>query len=228
VFVGGYFYDPFFGPYPWWMRDRYPYPYFPIFYNQRADVRLAVTPDTAAVYVDGFYAGVVDDFDGVFQSLPLTPGGHTIELYEEGYRTVRRALYLSPASTFKLREVMERLPAGVASEPPKLAPPVPTPPEGSFIPPVTAQRAPLRSAAPVVAESGARGTLRLHVQPADATVTIDGEPWFSSDGGRFEIELPEGQHRIEVAQTGRTSFIQDFEIRNGETRTINVSLVKTT
>jgi hypothetical protein len=29
------------------------------------------TPKEAAVYVDGFYAGVVDDFDGVFQSLPL-------------------------------------------------------------------------------------------------------------------------------------------------------------
>ena len=25
VFVGGYFYDPFFGPYPWWHRTAYPY-----------------------------------------------------------------------------------------------------------------------------------------------------------------------------------------------------------
>lgn len=25
VFVGGYFYDPFFGPYPWWVRHAYPY-----------------------------------------------------------------------------------------------------------------------------------------------------------------------------------------------------------
>ena len=24
VFVGGYFYDPFFGPYPWWHRTAYP------------------------------------------------------------------------------------------------------------------------------------------------------------------------------------------------------------
>jgi hypothetical protein len=34
--------------------------------------------------VDGFYAGIVDDFNGVFQSLPLTPGGHTVVLYVEG------------------------------------------------------------------------------------------------------------------------------------------------
>ena len=45
----------------------------------------------------------MDDFNGVFQSLPLTPGGHTIVLYLEGYRTVRHNMYLSPASSFNLR-----------------------------------------------------------------------------------------------------------------------------
>jgi hypothetical protein len=25
VFIGGYFYDPFFGPYPWWTRSLYPH-----------------------------------------------------------------------------------------------------------------------------------------------------------------------------------------------------------
>ncbi len=25
VFIGGYFYDPFFGPYPWWPRPVHPY-----------------------------------------------------------------------------------------------------------------------------------------------------------------------------------------------------------
>jgi hypothetical protein len=38
-------------------------------------------PEEAAVYVDGFYAGIVDDFDGVFQKLLLPPGDHTIVLY---------------------------------------------------------------------------------------------------------------------------------------------------
>jgi hypothetical protein len=64
VFIGGYFYDPFYGPYPWWPRTAYPYWYFPV-YDKRAEVRLRVEPEEAedaAVYVDGFYAGVVDDF----------------------------------------------------------------------------------------------------------------------------------------------------------------------
>jgi len=39
----------------------------------RAEVRVLVTPPEAAVYVDGYYAGLVDDLDGFFQRLPLTP-----------------------------------------------------------------------------------------------------------------------------------------------------------
>jgi len=102
VFIGGYFYDPFFGPYPWWGRTAYPYGYFPI-HDSRADVRLSVQPheaQDAAVYVDGFYAGTVDDFNSVFQALPLTPGGHRVALYLEGYRTVVHNIYLRPGSTF--------------------------------------------------------------------------------------------------------------------------------
>src|SRR5687768_16633999 len=69
VFVGGYFYDPFFGAYPWWSRAAYPYRYHPVL-DERAEVRVLVTPADAAVYVDGYYAGVVDDFDGILQRLP--------------------------------------------------------------------------------------------------------------------------------------------------------------
>ena len=122
VFVGGYFYDPFFGPYPWWPRPAYPYPYYPM-YDNRAVLRVLATPENAAVYVDGFYAGIVDDFNGFFQGLPLPPGGHDIVLYLEGYRTVHRRMYLAPGSTFKVHEAMERLPVGDVSEPPTLAPP---------------------------------------------------------------------------------------------------------
>jgi hypothetical protein len=80
VFIGGYFYDPFFGPYPWWPRPWYPHPYSP-YYDMRAFLRLDVKPRNASVYVDGYYAGIVDDFDGIMQSLPLPPGGHEITLY---------------------------------------------------------------------------------------------------------------------------------------------------
>ena len=47
LYVGGYFYDPFFGPYPWWSRPAYPYGYWPIYAN-RAVLRVLATPEDAA------------------------------------------------------------------------------------------------------------------------------------------------------------------------------------
>ena len=45
-------------------------------YDTHASIRLLVEPREAEVYVDGYYAGVVDDFDGIFQRLRVTPGRH--------------------------------------------------------------------------------------------------------------------------------------------------------
>ncbi len=138
MFIGGYFYDPFFGPYPWWARGAYPYSYYPVFDN-RATVRVLAEPKDAAVYVDGFYAGTVHDFNDWFQGLPLPPGGHEVVLYLEGYRTTRDRVYLTAGQTFKIRHTLERLPSGEMSEKPVLAPPVPPPPDGTYMPPRTQQ-----------------------------------------------------------------------------------------
>jgi hypothetical protein len=226
VFVGGYFYDPHFGPYPWWGPGVYPYWYFPL-YGIHASVHILATPKEAAVYVDGFYAGIVDDFDGIFQSLPLPPGGHEITLYDAGYRTVSQRVYLSPGSTFKLHATMERLPAGGVSEPPPVAPAVPPPTEESFVEPRTPPRnqlAPLPQSVPPTVESG---SLVLHVQPASAAVTIDGEPWATSQAGQFAIQLPVGPHRIEVVTPGYERFSTEIQVRAGETTPLNVALSKT-
>lgn len=57
------FYDPLWVPYP------YPYAPYPYAVGTHGDVKLQVTPKQAEVYVDGFYAGVADDFDGAFKHL---------------------------------------------------------------------------------------------------------------------------------------------------------------
>jgi hypothetical protein len=226
VFIGGYFYDPFFGPYPWWPRTAYPYWYFPV-YDNRADVRIQVEPEDTAVYVDGFYAGIVDDFNGVFQALPLPPGGHTIVLYREGYRTITHSIYLRPGSTFRLRENMLRLPPGAPSEPPPLAPPVPAPPPGSYSMPRTAPP-PLTAQAPPAVPTGELATLDIYVQPPNVDVSIDGRPWLSSDEGHFVVDVPEGRHRIEVSKAGYRTFSTEIDAKRGETVPLNVSLVATT
>ena len=52
VFIGGYFYDPFFGPYPWWPRPLHPYWHYPP-YDLRAELRVECRDRAAAGYVDG-------------------------------------------------------------------------------------------------------------------------------------------------------------------------------
>ena len=225
VFIGGYFYDPFFGPYPWWPRAAYGHWYAPVF-DTRADVRLHVRPDEAkraAVYVDGFYAGIVEDFDGVFQGLPLTPGGHRIVLYLEGYRTVTQHIYLGPGTSFQLRATLERLPVGEGSQPPDIAPPVPPPPAGTYRPPVTPPRTP-EPPAPPVSELSEFGTLDLFVQPTSAEVTIDGRRWETSEAGHVVAQLPAGRHRIEVSVPGYEQLTMTVTISEGKALPIKITL----
>ena len=48
-------------------------------------VSLEITPYDAEVFVDGEYAGRVEDFDGTTQPLTLTAGTHRIEVQAQGY-----------------------------------------------------------------------------------------------------------------------------------------------
>ena len=48
-------------------------------------LRLKVKPRDGMVYVDGFFAGIVDDFDGIFQHLHIEAGAHHVEIMADGY-----------------------------------------------------------------------------------------------------------------------------------------------
>lgn len=236
VFVGGYFYDPFFGPYPWWPAYAYPYSYYPA-YDVSAALRLLVTPREANVYVDGFYSGIVDDFDGFFQRLSLPPGGHEVVLYLQGYRTVHQTIYGSPGSTYKLTYTMEKLPAGETSEPPPVAPPVPEPPAGTAAAPRTAPpdgQQPVRisppgtvspPASPAAPEASGFGSLVIRVQPGKTDILIDGDHWQSSDPTeRLVVQVGEGSHHVVIQKSGFRTFSTDIMVKRGETTPLNVSL----
>lgn len=109
-----FFYDPLWYPYPY---PYYGYGAYPLGAPISGDVRVMATPKQAEVFVDGFYAGVVDDFDGTFQRLHLAPGGHAITLHLEGYRTLTQNIYVAPDNTFKLQLNMDRLQPGETSAP---------------------------------------------------------------------------------------------------------------
>ena len=74
-------------------------------------VRIELVPNElrqeAQVYVDGAHAGVVDDFDGIFQRLRLRPGQYEIEIRLAGYRTFRRQVLVSRGRTYRVRHRME-------------------------------------------------------------------------------------------------------------------------
>jgi len=82
---GGY-YGGYYGYYDPWLDGGgyYGQPYVASGYDEGM-LRLKVKPREGMVYVDGFFAGVVDDFDGVFQHLRIEAGPHHIEVRADGY-----------------------------------------------------------------------------------------------------------------------------------------------
>jgi len=69
------------------------------------------------------------------------------------------------------------------------------------------------------------GVLTLRVQPAEADVYIDGEPWGALGGiEELSIHLPAGRHRIELRREGDTVFATEVEIRRGEATPLNIRL----
>ncbi len=244
AYVGLGIYDPFFwggwGP-GWgaWGPGWYP-PFGPAFVGANAgSARIQVTPKKTEVYVDGYMAGTVDDFDGFFQRLDVEPGEHELTLYLEGYETITEKVLFRPGATLDIKHTMHALPAGASSGPRPTAasaPPEPAgPPEagnapmagpdrGRRMPPPGFGRrggAPPRDEAPV----DAFGTLAIRVQPGDATLLIDGEEWEAPEGdGPILIDLPEGPHDVEVRKEGRPAYRRTVQVRAGRTIPLNVSL----
>ena len=122
-------YGPFgpFGPYGYGYPYQYPYPYPYRGYgfSDAAGLRIQATPRETEVYVDGARAGIVDDYDGIFQRLHLTPGEHEITLYLPGFRTWREYRYFGPRSDTKILHTMLQLAPGQPDEPR----PMPAPPQ---------------------------------------------------------------------------------------------------
>ena len=108
--LGYLFYDPWYGGY---YGDPYGYGYggyggyggggggygVSRSYRDTGSLRLKVEPKQAQVYIDGYYVGTVDDFDGVFQKLELDSGGHRVELKAEGFDTASFEVLITPGET---------------------------------------------------------------------------------------------------------------------------------
>jgi hypothetical protein len=226
--------------YPYWGYGGWGYPYY--YYDNDASVRIQGPPREAQVFVDGYFVGIVDDFDGTFQRLRVSPGGHEITLHAKGYRNATERMYLQPHSTYRLRAQLEPLAAGAPEEPP------PTPnPDAVRVrrddrpdmerPPAEPDREPSgppsdrwparEQAEQQQAAQGSRfGTLTLRVQPPDAEVIIDGTLWrgAADESGVLAIQTAAGTHRIEIRREGFVNYVADVNVRASATTPLNVML----
>ena len=101
-YYGGY-YDP-------WYYGGYGYPTYSGSYNDYdGTLRLKMKPREAQVFADGYFMGVVDDFDGMWQRLHLQPGPHRIEVRGEGYETLMFEVNLQPDKTITYTGELKKL-----------------------------------------------------------------------------------------------------------------------
>jgi PEGA domain-containing protein len=61
-----------------------------------AQVKIDVTPERAAVFLDGAFAGSVSDFKGVGKAMLIAPGKHKIKIDLAGYRPFETDVDLLP------------------------------------------------------------------------------------------------------------------------------------
>jgi hypothetical protein len=139
IFVGGFGFG---YPYlynPWWAADYgygySPYGPYPAYGGYSAwdvaSLRLQITPREAEVFVDGYRAGIVDNFDGIFQRLHVRPGGHDLVVYMPGFRTFSEHIYASPSSSQSIKMTLLPLAPGEAMGPPPQPSMPPGPPPGA-------------------------------------------------------------------------------------------------
>ncbi|MEO8522912.1 MAG: PEGA domain-containing protein [Acidobacteriota bacterium] len=78
-------------------------------YRGVGSLRLRVKPSDAQVYVDGYYTGVVDSFDGAFQRLTIEAGAHKVEIRADGYEPVQVDVMVLPDETITYKGELKRI-----------------------------------------------------------------------------------------------------------------------
>lgn len=221
----GYSYGGYYGYYPqsYYRSYRYRSGY-------EAQIRTLVEPSQTRVYVDGYYAGVADDFDGLFQRLNVSPGRHDITLKLEGFDSHTFSIYASPDRTLKLRwdmrkgngESRESLGEDVERYDRDRDRDMDRDRERDLEMERERDRDRDRDRSREVdsdrryegqpKDQGAdRGELLVDVQPGDASVYVDGE-FFGKAAQVTRLDLAPGRHRVEVVRPGYKTVEKEITV----------------
>jgi len=75
----------------------------------QGSLKLKVKPRNAKVYVDGYFAGQVDQFEGMFKKLALNAGNHMVEIKADGYETAEFDILITPDKTLTFEGDLKKL-----------------------------------------------------------------------------------------------------------------------
>ena len=93
---GFFYYDTFYDSYVFYPHTIVRYSDYGRYGYPTGNLRLDIEPRDAQVYIDGAYAGLVDDFDGVFQSLRLEAGEYHVEVVLPGFESLEFDVRILP------------------------------------------------------------------------------------------------------------------------------------
>ena len=249
-FYGGYGRFGYYNPYDSWYSPYYYsgyYGYSPSYYRRgrgygsyrdSGSLRIIVDPEKTRVYVDGYYAGIVDDFDGILQRLNVPPGRHDITLKLDGYRTQHFKVYVPVDDTIKIHYDMVRGAGEATSE--EFA----GRPDADYARVEDMdddggrrrgdrdgdrrdddRRYEPRDRGYEGRDDGDTAGVRLQVSPRDASVYVDGE--FRGSGRQSSnIRLRPGRHRIEVVRPGFRTVEREVDVQPGRSADLEFDLEK--
>jgi hypothetical protein len=202
--------------YPWGWGGGTVYHYVE---REGGSVRVLVDPSEARVYVDGYYAGTVDDFDGLFQRLRVSPGRHDIALKLEGYKTHRVKIYVAPDATVKVQYDMEKGQGETSEDLSKDVRESEVRREREEEDRWSESEA--RAEKDELAAVG--GRLELKIRPEDASVYVDGA-FRGSAREASSLKLAPGRHRIEIVRPGYRTHDREVDVVPGETTELTIEL----
>jgi hypothetical protein len=221
--------------YPYWLRNHHPYylnqpNYYydgPI-YEPTGAIRLKVKPREAEVFVDGYYVGLVNEFDGVFQRLRLEPGPKQLKIRSPGFRTLIVEVRIIAGRTVTYEARMQ---AGDPGPEPRPEPPAAvhesTPPKNLSGLPMSG-KAPQRHGLNYKTPPTTLGGILLKVAPSAARIFVDG--YYVGivndfDGSRGLI-LESGPKTIKIQSDGYKDLVIEVRILPGETITYEGELIR--
>ena len=183
-----------------------------------ATVETRVTPSKADVVLDGETVGFASDYNGRWDKLSVAPGPHTIAFQEKGYRTLVITFEARPGATYAFNDALV---SGDGEDRREL----PQPPAAAVA--ATSPQAPSPYVSPG-ASPVALGRLRVHAEPPDAAVYLDGEYLgLGAELGRIHgaLAVATGAHRLEAVRPGYVSASLAIEV--GDTEVANVEITLT-